>query len=47
MISRGSAHCRQYLAIVINSANPFICIAPSPTKAMLGRPGCAHFAPIA
>jgi hypothetical protein len=24
----------------------FICMAPSATKAMPGRSGCAHFAPI-
>ena len=46
MISRGSVHCCQYLAMVISSAMPFICIAPSPTKAMPGRSGWAHFAPI-
>ena len=45
-ISRGSVHCCQYLAMVISSAMPFICIAPSPTNAMPGRSGCAHFAPI-
>lgn len=44
---RGSAHCRQYLAMVMSSFIPFICIAPSPTKAIPGRSGCAHFAPMA
>ena len=29
-----------------SSAIPFICIAPSPTSAIAGRSGCAHFAPI-
>ena len=46
MIRRGSVHCFQYLLIVISSFMPFICIAPSPTNAIVGRSGCAHFAPI-
>src|SRR5215207_8728489 len=35
--SLGSDQRRQYLAIVISSALPFICIAPSPTRAIGGR----------
>ena len=31
--SRGSAQSCQYLAMVISSLMPFICIAPSPTRA--------------
>lgn len=46
-ISRGSSHRSRYLAAVISSAMPFICIAPSPTSAIAGRSGCANFAPIA
>src|SRR3954451_21588952 len=33
--------------MVISSARPFICIAPSPTRAMAGRSGWANLAPIA
>src|ERR1700761_1320570 len=46
-IQRGSAHCFQYFATVMSSAMLFICIAPSPTIAITGRPGCANFAAIA
>src|ERR1700753_3762756 len=46
-IQRGSAHCFQYFDTVINSAILFICIAPSPTIAITGRPGQANFAAIA
>lgn len=38
-ISRGSPHSGQYFAAVISSDIPFICIAPSPTRAMAGRSG--------
>src|SRR4051812_49773607 len=38
---------RQYLATVISSAMLFICMAPSPTSAMTGRPGWANLAAIA
>jgi hypothetical protein len=44
---RGSLHRSQYFATVINSLSPFICIAPSPTRAMATRSGCANFAAIA
>src|SRR4051812_29311081 len=46
-IQRGSAQRCQYLATVISSAMLFICIAPSPTSAMTGRPGWANLAAIA
>src|SRR5699024_12029211 len=46
-IRRGSAHSCQYLLIVMSSAMPFICMAPSPTIAIAGLSGCANFAPIA
>ncbi len=45
-MSRGSCHSDQYLATVISSAIPFICMAPSPTSARAGRPGWANLAPI-
>ena len=45
--NRGSSQSCQYFAIVISSANPFICIAPSPTRAYAGRSGCANLAPMA
>src|SRR3712207_7542820 len=41
------SHSRQYFATVTSSVSPFICIAPSPTSATHGRPGCANFAAIA
>src|SRR5213596_1634873 len=46
-IHLGFVQRRQYLATVISSAMLFICMAPSPTRAMTGRPGWANFAPIA
>src|SRR5262249_12066309 len=36
-IRRGSAHCAWYFAAVISSFVPFICIAPSPTRATATR----------
>src|SRR3954452_19041064 len=33
--------------MVKSSANPFICMAPSPTNAIAGRSGWANLAPIA
>ncbi|CAM5713542.1 hypothetical protein SALBM135S_05002 [Streptomyces alboniger] len=44
--SRGSLHRFQYLEMVMSSAMPFICIAPSPTMAMAGRSGWANLAPM-
>src|ERR1700753_4385894 len=46
-IQRGPFHSRQYFATVINSAMLFICIAPSPTKAITGRSGWANLAAMA
>src|ERR1700743_3226875 len=46
-IRRGSSHCCQYRLMVISSAMPFICMAPSPENAITGRWGWANFAPIA
>jgi len=46
-MSRGFSHSRQYLPIVMSSLIPFICMAPSPTSAMTGRPGWPNFAPMA
>ena len=43
MIRRGSSHCSQYLAMVMRPLMPFICMAPSPTMAMVGRPGQQNF----
>ena len=43
-MKRGSFHSRQYFAAVISSAMLFICIAPSPTRAITGRSECAYFA---
>ena len=43
----GPAHSSQYFAMVMSSAIPFICIAPSPTRAYAGRSGRANLAPIA
>ena len=40
-------HSRQYLAIVMSSAMLFICMAPSPTRAITGRSGWANLAAIA
>ncbi|CAM5649063.1 hypothetical protein SANTM175S_02662 [Streptomyces antimycoticus] len=45
-ISRGSRHSDQYLAAVMSSAMPFICMAPSPTMASAGRSGWANLAPM-
>src|SRR3954462_11527127 len=36
-----------YRAMVMSSARPFICMAPSPTRAITGRSGWANFAPMA
>ena len=44
--SRGSLHSSQYRLMVISSARPFICIAPSPAKTTTGRSGWANLAPI-
>src|SRR6185312_1947070 len=40
-IRRGSDHSFQYLEIVIITLRPFICMAPSPMKAMTTRSGNA------
>ena len=42
-----AVHCRQYLAIVISSLMPFICMAPSPTSAITVRSGKANLAAMA
>ena len=44
--SRGSLQRSQYFLTVMSSAMPFICIAPSPTKAIAGRSGWANLAPM-
>src|SRR5207247_10922728 len=43
-ISRGSLHSFQYLAMVISVFRPFICIAPSPVRAIATRSGKQHLA---
>ena len=43
----GVAQSFQYLETVISSAMLFICMAPSPTRAMIGRSGWANLAAIA
>ena len=43
-MKRGSSHSRQYFDTVMRALMPSICMAPSPTKAMAGRPGNAHLA---
>lgn len=45
--SVGLAQSRQWRAIVIRPFMPFICMAPSPARAITGRPGCAILAAIA
>src|SRR5688572_24417022 len=47
MMMFGVLHDCQYLLIVSNSSLPFICIAPSPAKAITVRSGYANFAAIA
>jgi hypothetical protein len=46
MIKRGSAHSRQYLAMVMRPLMP-ICMAPSPTKAIATRSGKQNLAAVA
>src|SRR3569833_4163794 len=46
-IQRLSAQRCQYFATVINSAMLFICMAPSPTRAITGRSGWANLAAMA
>src|SRR5690348_17750511 len=46
MIRRGSDHSFQYWPMVMSSLLPFICIAPSPTRAMATRSGNANLAAI-
>ena len=44
VIQRGSLHSFQYLATVMQAFSPFICIAPSPVRAIATRSGKQNLA---
>jgi hypothetical protein len=47
LIGRIDENAAQYFATVMSSFIPFICIAPSPTRARTARCGKANFAAMA